>query len=86
MDGRVAVDRVMRRPYSPAAALMMPTGVEVTADTALAQLQRQTEHLAWAAYWRALRLQEAEPGPETLIIRNTVFDLWEGAFLALASA
>ena len=35
----------------------------------------------WSAYCRALHLQEDEPGPVTLIIRNLVFEAWQRQFL-----
>ena len=51
-------------------------------ETGQARLQEHVEHLAWAAYCRALRLQEDEPSPETLIIRNATYDVWKRALLA----
>ena len=52
---------------------------------AQARLHAQTERLAWGAYLRALRLQEDEPGPVTLIIRNAIFQVWKQTFLGQAS-
>ena len=46
------------------------------------RLRAQSERLAWAAYLRTLALQEAEPGPVTLIIRHATFKVWERTFLA----
>ncbi len=53
---------------------------------ARARLHAQTERLAWSAYLRAMRLQEDEPGPETLIIRNAAYSIWQQAFYAVAGA
>ena len=64
-----------RRPQAPARRPCRP-------EAAQARLHTQTEHLVWGAYLRALRLQRAEPGPETAIIRGAVFKVWEQAFLA----
>ena len=75
----------MHRPESPTAALLRPPVGDVAADTALAQLQRQTEHLTWDAYIRAVHLQWAEPGPTPTIIRDTTFKVWERAFHELSS-
>ncbi len=55
-------------------------------EAAQARLQEHVEHLAWLAYVRTLALQEAEPGPITNIIRNSVYTAWARAFLAQASS
>ncbi len=46
------------------------------------KLQEHAQRLAWRAYLRTLALQEAEPSPETTIIRNATFKVWERTFLA----
>ena len=71
----------MHRPECRTAAPLRPPVGKVAADTALAQLQRQTERLAWGTYLRALRLQEDEPGATSDLIRHITFKFWERAFL-----
>ena len=52
---------------------------------AIARLRKHAERLAWIAYLRALRLQRAEPGPTSTIIRDTTFKVWEQTFLGQSS-
>ena len=81
-----------RRPpgTDPGAAAEFPKGSGghlggSTDSTAANRLQEHAERLAWLAYVRTLALQEAEPGPSTSIIRNSVYTVWARAFLALTS-
>ena len=71
-----SIDTLLRRrPQAPPRQPRRP-------EAAQARLHTQTERLAWRAYLRAVRLQEDEPGPVTLIIRNATFKVWERIFLA----
>ncbi len=54
-------------------------------EAAQARLHAHVERATWLAYLRTLALQQAEPGPITTIIRNSVYTAWARAFLAWAS-
>ena len=69
----------------PRRRLQAPARQPRRPEAAQARLHAQTERLFWAAYRRALRLQEVEPGPVTTVIRNATFAVWKRTFLEWAS-